>query len=83
MLFQKYSGQWEEKSKIGVKIASLERYGIVIYLVHVMFVEAWAKGSGLIYILCGIVIWFLSLLIGIVIEKIPVLNRFLLINREK
>lgn len=77
VLFQKYSGQWEEKSKIGIKIAGLERYGIVIYLVHVMFIEAWAKGSGLIYILCGIIIWFLSLLIGIVIEKIPVLNRFL------
>ena len=82
LLFQKYFNQ-ESKSEVGRKIAGLERYGIVIYLVHVIFVEIWAKGSGLIYILYGFLIWLLSLIIGIVIGKIPVLNNFLLIRRNK
>lgn len=82
LLFQKHFNQEENDSKAGNKIAGLERYGIVIYLVHVLFIEAWAKGSGLIYIFCGILIWLLSLVIGIVIDRIPILNNFLIINRR-
>lgn len=82
LIFQKCFKQKENCSKIRNKIAGLERYGIVVYLVHVIFIEAWAKDSGLIYILYGILIWFLSLMIGIVIDRIPVLNNFLIINRR-
>lgn len=82
MLFKKYIGE-ERKSGFINGIAALQKYGIAIYLFHEIFVEIWAKGSGMIYVLIATLIWALCLGISVVVYRIPLLNRVLFIRRRE
>lgn len=76
VLFKKYIGE-ERQSGVINGIAALQKYGIAIYLFHIIFVEAWTKGSGTIYMLTAVLIWLLSIGISVLIYRIPLLNRWL------
>lgn len=76
LLFKKYIGN-KSTSVILNRTAGLQKYGIAVYLVHVLFVELWAKGSGLSNLLTAFVIWLLSLAVAAAVYRIPGLNRVL------
>lgn len=82
ILFKKYCGE-ESKSKILNKIAALQKYGIAVYLVHVIFVEIWAKVSGMHTLILAVLIWTLSLGISMIAYRMPILNRVLFIHVNK
>lgn len=82
ILFQKYFGNKRE-SIILNKIATLQQYGIAVYLVHVIFVESWAKTSGIFTLILGVLIWILSLVISMIVYRIPILNQVLFIHRNE
>lgn len=80
ILFKKYCGA-ERKSVIINKTASLQKYGIAVYLIHIMFVEMWTKESGMINLLYGVLIWLLSTGIGMIAYRIPIVKRVLFIQK--
>lgn len=80
MLFKKYCGA-ERKSVIINKAASLQKYGIAVYLIHVLFVEMWTKESGLINLLYAGMIWLLSMGIGMTAYHVPIIKRLLFIQK--
>lgn len=82
VLFRKYFGK-ENKSEILNRIAALQKYGIAVYLVHVIFVESWAKSSGLFTVVLAVLIWILSLTISMIVYRIPILNQVLFIRRTE
>lgn len=82
VLFKKYIGE-ERKSWFINGIAALQKYGIAIYLFHVIFVEIWSKGSGMIYVLTAMLIWALCLGVSVMVYRIPLLNRVLFIRRRE
>lgn len=82
LLFKKYIG----KAKTDVvlnQIAGLQKYGIAVYLVHVLFVELWAKGSGIVNLPVAFGIWLLSLGIGMAAYRIPIINQVLFIRSRE
>lgn len=79
LLFKKYVGN-KNTNVILMKTAGLQKYGIAVYLVHVLFVELWAKGSGMQNLLIAFGIWLLSLGIGAAAYRIPGLNRVLFLR---
>lgn len=81
ILFQKYFGK-ERESIILNKTATMQKYGIAIYLIHVIFVESWAKTSGMFTLILGVLIWVLSLVISMIVYRIPILNHVLFIRRN-
>ena len=82
LLFKKYVS--DEKDLIILnQIAALQKYGIAIYLMHVIFVEIWAKGSGMYSLIVAVVIWILSLGISAAAYRIPILNQVLFIHKNK
>lgn len=82
VLFKKYIGEKRESKAVN-RIAALQKYGIAVYLLHVVFVEMWAKGSGLACVPAAVLIWGLTLGISIIVYRVPVLGRLLFIRREK
>lgn len=82
VLFKKYIGEESEAGMIN-GIAALQKYGIAVYLFHVIFVEIWAKDSGMIYVLTAAFIWALGLGISAVVYRIPLLNRVLFIRGKE
>lgn len=82
VLFKKYIGE-ERASGFVNGIAALQKYGIAIYLFHTVFVEIWAKGSGMRYVLTAALIWVLCLGISVMVYRIPLLNRVLFICRKE
>ena len=82
LLFKKHIS--DEKDFVTVnKIAALQKYGIAIYLMHIIFVEMWAKGSGLSSLIIAVLIWALSLSISMAVYRIPILNSILFIRRNE
>ena len=81
ILFKKYIGD-ERKSKFLNKTAMLQKYGVAIYLMHVIFVEMWTKNPGMIHLATAVCIWILSLIISIIAYKIPVINRIMFIRKD-
>lgn len=73
VLFKKYIGD-ERKSWFLNKMASLQKYGIAVYMIHVIFVEMWTKNPGMIHLATAVCIWILSLGISFIFYKIPVIN---------
>lgn len=82
ILFRKYFGK-ERESVFLNKIASLQKYGIAIYLVHAIFVDKWAKTSGMFALILAVFIWALSLAVSMAAYRIPILNQVLFIRRSK
>ena len=82
LLFKKYVSD-EKDLVILNKIAALQKYGIAIYLMHVIFVEMWAKGSGLFGLIIAVLIWILSLGISMAAYKLPILNQVLFIRKNQ
>lgn len=80
ILFRKYIGD-ENKSVFLHKIAALQKYGIAVYLMHVIFVESWTKSANIIHLATAILIWILCLGISMIIYRIPIINRILFIRR--
>lgn len=80
MLFKKY-GRAERKSVILNKAASLQKYGIAVYLLHVLFVEMWTKEAGMINLLYALLIWLLSMGIGMAAYRLPVIKHVLFIQK--
>ena len=81
VLFRKYIGD-ENKAGFFNRAAALQKYGIAVYLMHVVFVEMWTKNPGIIHLATGICIWLLSLGISMIVYKIPVINRILFIRKN-
>lgn len=79
VLFKKYCGA-ERKSVFINKTASLQKYGIAVYLIHVLFVEMWTKECGMINLLYAVLIWLLSLGIGMITYRTPIIKRVLFIK---
>lgn len=73
-LFKAFLGDCN-KEKFIQKIAGIQKYGIAVYLMHPIFTAMIPEGAGAERIGYGIAIWILSLLIAIVISRIPILNR--------
>lgn len=82
LLFKKYVSD-EKNSVVLNKIAALQKYGIAIYLMHVIFVEIWAKGSGIYTLIVAGLIWILCLGISIAVYRIPILNQVLFIRKNE
>lgn len=61
------------------KISSLSKYGIAIYIMHPLFLWAIPENAGLMSLLYAIIIWGISILISILIKKIPFINKILYI----
>lgn len=76
ILFRKYFGR-ERKYMVLNKIGALQKYGIALYLIHVMFVEIWTKVSSMFTLILAVCIWVLSLGISMIVYRIPILNRVL------
>lgn len=79
LLFKKYIGDGGEKRVVNA-VASLQKYGIAVYLLHAVFVELWAKGSGIVCVLIGILIWALTLGISAVVYRVPGMRRILFLS---
>lgn len=79
VLFKKYFDK-ERKPGIINTIAAMQKYGIAVYLVHVIFVESWTKISGMFTLIVAVFIWILSLLISMAAYRIPILNQMLFIR---
>lgn len=79
VLFRKYVGD-ERQSKAVNAVAALQKYGIAIYLLHVVFVEIWAKGSGMGCVTAGMLIWALTLVIGVIVYRIPGVRKVLFLS---
>ena len=82
ILFKKYIGE-KRQGRVVNGVASLQKYGIAIYLLHVIFVEIWTKGSGMIYVLVAVLIWVLALGISVVAYRIPIVGQILFIRRKE
>lgn len=67
----------KENNRLITKIADLSQYGIVIYIVHPLILWTIPKQVGVISILYAILIWGAALVISIVINKIPFINKIL------
>ena len=80
-VFKKY-GREERQSAVVNKAAALSKYGIAVYLLHVLFVELWTKQGGLINLLYAALIWLLSLGIGMAVYRISVIKRVLFIQKQ-
>ncbi len=79
VLFRKYIGVGGEK-RVANAVASLQKYGIAVYLIHAAFVELWAKGSGIICVPIGILIWALTMGISAVVYRIPGVRKILYLS---
>lgn len=64
-----------QKKKTGIFIARYAKYGIVIYLVHPLFLFLIPDSAGIFSVCYAVAIWFISLLIGIAISKISVIKK--------
>lgn len=82
VLFRKYIGA-ENSSGVINKVAGLQKYGIAVYLFHIVFVEAWTKDSGMACVPVALGIWVLSLAVSMAVYRIPVLRMFLFRQRSK
>lgn len=82
ILFRKWIGQ-ESASRELNRAAGLQKYGIAVYLFHVVFVEAWTEESGMISILLAAGIWGLCMAVSMVVYRLPVLGDILFIRRRK
>lgn len=61
------------------KLASLSKYGIVIYIIHPLFLWIIPEHAGLMSLFYTVLIWIIALLVSIIIKKIPLINKFLFI----
>lgn len=82
ILFRKWIGE-ESRSAMFGRIASLQKYGIAVYLLHVVFVEAWTKGSGMASALIAVGIWGLCLVVSWIVYRLPVFGKILFIRRKE
>lgn len=61
------------------RLASLSKYGIVIYIIHPLFLWIIPEHADLMSLFYAVLIWIIALLVSIIIKKIPLINKFLFI----
>lgn len=81
VLFKKYVGA-QSASGLLNGAAGLQKYGIAVYLLHIVFVEAWTKGSGMACVPAALLVWVVSMAVSMVVYRIPVLGKVLFLQRR-